>query len=51
MKHSTGEAAGKGNYRCILCSEIIILKEDSEKLPACPRCDSTKWIKTDSNPE
>ncbi|EHQ36507.1 zinc ribbon-containing protein [Methanoplanus limicola] len=51
MRFSTGQAAGKGNYRCILCSEIITLKDDSEVLPVCPRCENTKWIKTDSNPE
>ncbi len=45
MKYNTGEKPGKGQYRCTKCFKIIILENDTDALPACPRCHNTKFKK------
>lgn len=42
MSH-TGEAPGKGEYICVICEEVVALKNDSDALPRCPRCDATTF--------
>lgn len=41
----TGEKPGKGKYKCRKCGKMIVLDDNSDKLPRCPKCDYTKFDK------
>lgn len=45
MVYKTGEKPGKGTYRCTLCGEIVVLDDDSDTLPPCPKCFHTEYEK------
>ncbi len=42
---STGEKPGKGTYKCLECGQTVILDDASDRLPPCPRCESTEFEK------
>ena len=42
---STGERPGKGTYKCDNCGQIVVLDDDDDTLPPCPRCNETEYTK------
>ncbi len=40
---TTGEKPGKGSYTCTNCDEVIILDDDTDTLPPCPKCHKTDF--------
>ncbi|MFH1851510.1 MAG: hypothetical protein ABIA75_04130 [Candidatus Neomarinimicrobiota bacterium] len=42
---SAGERPGAGTYFCMKCGERIVLKQDADELPVCPRCGHTEFLK------
>ena len=47
MHHGIGEKPGKGTYLCLNCAQKIIINDDSEALPICPKCSYTEFEKMD----
>ena len=45
MTYTTGQKPGKGRYKCTKCGEIIVLDQDSDTLPPCPKCHNTTFTK------
>lgn len=45
MAYSTGEKPGKGTYYCTRCGQKVVLDDNTDKLPPCPSCDKTNYIK------
>lgn len=43
--YSTGEKPGKGTYQCISCGQKVVLDDQDDTLPPCPRCDKTQFTK------
>lgn len=43
--YKTGEKPGKGTYQCTSCEQIVVLNEESDALPPCPKCDGTTYRK------
>lgn len=43
--YSTGEKPGKGTYRCTSCGQIVVLDDNSDTLPPCPKCSKTTYVK------
>lgn len=43
--HSTGEKPGKGTYYCTNCGQQVVLDDNTDTLPPCPRCSSTTFRK------
>ena len=43
---TTGEKPGKGAYRCTSCGQVVVLDNDTDTLPPCPRCDGTDFTKS-----
>lgn len=43
--YRTGEKPGKGTYVCINCGTIVVLDDNTDKLPPCPKCDGTTFRK------
>jgi len=43
--YKTGEKPGKGKYKCTKCGQIVVLDDDSDKLPPCPHCTNTTYYK------
>jgi ribosomal protein S27AE len=41
----TGEKPGTGTYLCKNCNHSIYLDDDSDRLPPCPKCTKTDFIK------
>ena len=41
----TGDKPGKGTYQCPVCGEIIVLENDTDTLPPCPKCHALTWDK------
>lgn len=47
----TGDKAEKGNYACVNCphdsenDKSLIFLQENEKLPKCPVCGQTHWMK------
>lgn len=39
----TGEKPGKGTYTCTKCGYVIVLDNDTDTLPPCPRCHNTEF--------
>ena len=42
---NTGEKPGKGTYRCNACGELVVLNDNSDTLPPCPKCHKTSYTK------
>jgi DNA-directed RNA polymerase subunit RPC12/RpoP len=42
---TTGEKPGRGSYSCTMCGQIVILDDDSDTLPPCPKCSNTEFTK------
>ena len=34
----TGEKPGKGEYTCDNCGQVVVLDDDSDTMPPCPKC-------------
>jgi DNA-directed RNA polymerase subunit RPC12/RpoP len=45
MTYTTGEKPGVGTYRCTKCGELVRLDDYSDRLPPCPSCYGTQYIK------
>lgn len=43
--YSSGDVVKKGKYKCVTCDEKIIIKNDGEVLPECPKCKAFLWEK------
>ena len=39
----TGDRPGKGTYVCMTCGQKVVIKDDDEKLPVCPKCHGSMW--------
>ncbi len=44
-KHITGEKPGKGTYICTECRQTVVLDDNTDTLPPCPKCNGTEFIK------
>lgn len=42
---SANQTPGAGNYQCTKCGLIVTLKSPVEKLPVCPKCRATEYIR------
>jgi len=40
---TTGEKPGQGAYRCDHCGEVVVLDDQDDRLPPCPRCSETEY--------
>lgn len=40
---TTGEKPGAGTYTCDNCGQVVVLDDDSDRLPACPKCHETEY--------
>ena len=43
--HKTGEKPGKGTYYCTKCGQKVVLDDNSDTLPPCPKCSNTTFRK------
>ena len=43
--YTTGEKPGKGTYVCLSCGTTVVLDNDSDTLPPCPKCHKTTYYK------
>ena len=44
--YESGENTLPGNYVCASCSdEVIVIEKADDKLPPCPTCGHTYWLK------
>ena len=43
--HTTGEKPGKGTYICISCGTRVVLDDNTDTLPPCPKCHKTAFYK------
>jgi len=43
--YTTGEKPGKGTYRCTECGQLVVLDDDNDVLPPCPKCSKTTYVK------
>jgi len=43
--YKTGEKPGKGTYICTKCGERVVLNDDTDTLPPCPRCNNVTYTK------
>jgi len=41
--HSAGDRPGKGNYFCMICGKKVVLENDDEELPTCPKCGASMY--------
>ena len=41
----TNQAPGVGEYQCTKCGLIVTLKSPADKLPVCPKCRATDYIR------
>ncbi|MBS1714191.1 MAG: hypothetical protein JST30_07625 [Armatimonadetes bacterium] len=40
---TTGEKPGAGTYICTNCGTSVILDDDDDRLPPCPKCQGTDY--------
>jgi len=40
---STGEKPGAGTYTCDNCGQVVVLDNDSDTMPPCPKCNETEF--------
>ena len=45
--YSTGEKPGKGTYQCTSSGTLVVLDDDTDTLPPCPKCHGTTYEKVD----
>lgn len=45
MYYTTGEKPGKGTYKCITCGVVVVLDDNTDTLPPCPKCHNTTFRK------
>jgi DNA-directed RNA polymerase subunit RPC12/RpoP len=45
VMYKTGEKPGKGTYQCTACGQTVVLDDNSDTLPPCPKCDGTTFRK------
>jgi DNA-directed RNA polymerase subunit RPC12/RpoP len=45
MIFNAGEKPGKGKYKCTKCGQIVVLDDNTDALPPCPKCDNTTYNK------
>lgn len=45
MSYSTGEKPGIGTYACTNCGQTVVLNDNTDTLPPCPKCDKTSYTK------
>ncbi len=43
--YTTGEKPGKGIYVCEKCGQKVILDDNNDTLPPCPKCGHTVYRK------
>ncbi|MBE0601049.1 MAG: hypothetical protein IH607_04625 [Firmicutes bacterium] len=43
--YHTGEKPGKGTYKCTRCGQLVVLDNDTDTLPPCPKCQNTSFTK------
>lgn len=43
--YNTGEKPGKGTYHCTKCGCEVVLDDDTDTLPPCPKCNHTEYTK------
>lgn len=44
-KYITGEKPGKGTYTCTECGQTVVLDDNTDTLPPCPKCTNTEFYK------
>lgn len=42
---SANTTPGAGNYQCTKCGYVVTLNSDTDKLPVCPKCRFTEYVK------
>lgn len=45
MSYSTGEKPGKGTYVYTYCGQRVVLDDNTDTLPPCPKCNKTSYTK------
>ena len=40
---TTGEKPGTGRYVCKKCGQVVILDDNTDTLPPCPKCGGTEY--------
>lgn len=45
IMYTTGQKPGKGTYVCTKCGTIVVLDDDTDTLPPCPKCNNTTFRK------
>ncbi len=43
--YSTGEKPGEGTYVCVACGQTVVLDDNTDTLPPCPKCEATAYRK------
>jgi DNA-directed RNA polymerase subunit RPC12/RpoP len=47
LRYHTGHRPGRGLYLCIFCGMKLILDDNKDRLPPCPRCHRTRFNRID----
>ena len=45
MIYKTGEKPGKGEYICTNCGQVVVLDDNTDTLPPCPKCSGVTYSK------
>lgn len=40
---TTGQKPGAGVYTCDNCGQVVVLDNNSDTLPPCPKCGNTQY--------
>lgn len=40
---TTGEKPGTGTYTCDNYGQVVVLDDDTDTLPSCPKCNGTEY--------
>lgn len=40
---STGQKPGVGTYTCVKCGQVVVLDNNTDTLPPCPKCSGTEF--------
>ena len=40
---NTGEKPGRGEYTCDNCGQVVVLDDDTDTMPPCPKCNGTEF--------
>lgn len=43
--YKTGEKPGKGTYECTNCDTCVVLDDNTDTLPPCPKCHNITFNK------